>query len=437
VKKETIHPAKAVSGGVEPPGDKSISHRYAMLAGLAEGTSELRHFAAAVDCHSTLACMKALGAEVKVEKDAVKVTGRGARGLKSSWRALDAGNSGTTMRLLAGILAGQEFTTKLTGDASLQKRPMKRIVGPLRQMGADIRAKEDNFAPLEIHGTKLKAIEYHMPMASAQVKSAVLLAGLFADGVTAVTEPARTRDHTELALEEFGATIEKHGRTSRIHPLSRGSSSEGKLLAKSLDVPGDLSSAVFFIAAASLFPESSLLIHNVGLNPTRTYILDLFVSMGASIQMPNLRSAHGELVGDISVKGASLKGGVIEGEQIALLIDELPMLAALGPYTENGIEIRDAAELRVKESDRIAALAENLKRMGAKVEERPDGLRVEGRGAGKLHGAEIDPRGDHRIAMAFAVAGLAAEGETTIRDADCAGVSYPTFFEDLKRVAEL
>ncbi|HEY8715106.1 MAG TPA: 3-phosphoshikimate 1-carboxyvinyltransferase [Candidatus Acidoferrum sp.] len=436
MKKETIQPAKAISGAVEPPGDKSISHRYAMLAGLAEGTSELRHFAAAVDCHSTLACMKALGAEVKVEKDSVKVTGRGARGLKSSWRALDAGNSGTTMRLLAGILAGQEFTTKLTGDASLQKRPMKRIVGPLRQMGADIRARDDNFAPLEIHGTKLKSIEYQMPMASAQVKSAVLLAGLFADGVTVVTEPARTRDHTELALEEFGATIEKHGKTTRIHPLPRGNSSEGKLLAKSLDVPGDLSSAVFFIAAASLFPESSLLIHNVGLNPTRTCILDLFVSMGAAIQMPNLRSAHGELVGDISVKGASLRGGVIEGEQIALLIDELPMLAALGPYTENGIEIRDAAELRVKESDRIAALAENLKRMGAKVEERPDGLRVEGRSAGKLHGAEIDPRGDHRIAMAFAVAGLAAEGPTIIRDADCAGVSYPTFFEDLKRVAE-
>jgi 3-phosphoshikimate 1-carboxyvinyltransferase len=436
VKKETIQPARAVTGGVEPPGDKSISHRYAMLAGLAEGTSELRHFSAAVDCHSTLGCMKALGAEVKAEKDFVKVTGRGARGLKSSWKALDAGNSGTTMRLLAGILAGQAFTTRLTGDDSLQKRPMKRIVGPLREMGADIRAREDNFAPLEIHGAKLKAISYQMPMASAQVKSAVLLAGLFADGVTTVIEPARTRDHTELALEEFGATIETHGKTSHVHGLSNGSNGGGKLLAKSLDIPGDLSSAVFFIAAASLFPESSLLIHNVGLNPTRTAILDLFVSMGAAIQMPALRSAHGEIVGDLAVKGAALKGGVIEGEQIALLIDELPMLAALGPYTENGIEIRDATELRVKESDRIAALAENLKRMGAKVEERPDGLKVEGRNAGKLHGAEIDPKGDHRIAMAFAVAALAAEGETVIRGAECAGVSYPTFFEDLKRVAE-
>jgi 3-phosphoshikimate 1-carboxyvinyltransferase len=436
VKKETIQPAKSITGGVELPGDKSISHRYAMLAGLAEGTSELRHFSAAVDCYSTLKCMSALGAEVKIEKDTVRVTGRGARGLKSSWRALDAGNSGTTMRLLAGILAGQRFITRLTGDESLQKRPMKRIVAPLREMGADIRARDDNFAPLEIHGGKLKAIDYHMPMASAQVKSAVLLAGLFADGVTVVTEPARTRDHTELALEEFGATIEKHGKTTHVHGLSTGLNGSGKLIAKSLDVPGDLSSAVFFIAAASMFPQSSLLIHNVGLNPTRTAILDLFWSMGAAIQMPALRSTHGEVVGDLAVKGATLKGGVIEGEQIALLIDELPMLAALGPYTENGIEIRDAAELRVKESDRIAALVDNLKRMGAKVEERPDGLKVEGRKAGQLHGAEIDPRGDHRIAMAFAVAGLSAEGETIIRGAECAGVSYPTFFEDLNRLAE-
>ena len=436
MKTETIQPGKNIAGGVELPGDKSISHRYAMLAGLAGGTSELRNFSAAVDCHSTLKCMSSLGAEVKIDKNIVKVTGRGARGLKSSWRALDAGNSGTTMRLLAGILAGQEFTTKLTGDESLQKRPMKRIVGPLRQMGADIRAREDNFAPLEIRGAKLKAINFGMPMASAQVKSAVLLAGLFADGVTTVTEPARTRDHTELALEEFGATIEKHGKTIRVHGLNSGANDSGKLVAKSLDVPGDLSSAVFFIAAASLFAESTLLIHNVGLNPTRTAILDVFASMGAAIQMPSLRSAHGEIVGDLAVKGATLRGGVIEGEEIPLLIDELPMLAALGPYTEQGIEIRDAAELRVKESDRIAALVENLKRMGATVEERPDGLKVAGRSAGKLRGAEIDSRGDHRIAMAFAVAGLGAEGNTTILGAECAGVSYPNFFAELERLVE-
>ena len=406
-----------------------------MLAALAEGTSELRHFSAAADCRSTLACMSALGAGVKTDNDTVRVTGRGPHGLKSSWRALDAENSGTTMRLLAGILAGQQFSSKLTGDDSLQKRPMKRVIGPLREMGADIRARDDNFAPLEIRGAPLKAIDYKMPMASAQVKSAVLLAGLFADGVTSVTEPARTRDHTELALEEFGATIEKGGRTIRIHGLG-GANGGGKLLAKSLDVPGDLSSAVFFVAAASLFPDSNVLIHNVGLNPTRTAILDLLVSMGAAIQILGLKSAHGEVVGDLAVKGASLKGGVIAGDQIPLVIDELPMLAALGPYTEEGIEIRDAAELRVKESDRIAALVENLLRMGALVEERPDGLKVQGRRAGKLRGAEIEPRGDHRIAMAFAVAGLAAEGNTTIRDADCAAVSFPTFFQELNRLAE-
>jgi len=435
VKKRTIHPAKTLSGGVEPPGDKSISHRYAMIAALADGASELRHFAAAADCHSTLDCVKALGAEVKVAKATVHITGHGPRGLKGARRALDAGNSGTTMRLLAGILAGQEFTSQLTGDASLQKRPMKRVVGPLRQMGADIRARDDNFAPLEIRGGSLHAIDFQMPVASAQVKSAVLLAGLFADGETIVTEPARTRDHTEIALEEFGAPIDKIGKTIRVRGVLAGNG-HTKLQPRSLDIPGDLSSAVFFIAAASLFPDANLLIHNVGLNPTRTAILDVFASMGASLQMLSVRSAHGELVGDLAVKGTPLKGGVIEGHQIPLVIDELPMLAALGPYTEQGIEIRDAAELRVKESDRIAALAENLRRMGANVEERPDGLRVEGRTAGKLHGAEIEPRADHRIAMAFAVAALAATGSTVIRNAECAAVSYPTFYEDLDRVAE-
>jgi 3-phosphoshikimate 1-carboxyvinyltransferase len=433
--KQTILPAKHLAGAVEPPGDKSISHRYAMLAALAEGTSELRHFAAAADCQSTLQCMRALGAEVKTDRDVVRITGHGPRGLKSSWRALDAGNSGTTMRLLAGILAGQDFTSKLTGDASLEKRPMKRVISPLREMGAEIRARDDNFPPLEIRGRRLHAIDYQMPLASAQVKSAVLLAGLFAEGSTTVREPVRTRDHTELALEEFGAAIEKHGNTISVHPLG-DSDGGGKLRGRSLEVPGDLSSAVFFIAAASLFPESSLVIHNVGLNPTRTAILDVFVSMGAAIQMMSLRSMHGEVVGDLAVQGAALKGGTIEGAQIPLVIDELPMLAALGPFTEEGIEIRDAAELRVKESDRIAALASNLRRMGASVEERPDGLRVEGREAGPLHGAEIEPQADHRIAMAFAVAGLAAEGATVLRDADCAAVSYPQFYQDLERVAE-
>jgi 3-phosphoshikimate 1-carboxyvinyltransferase len=434
VKEQTIRPAKHVTGGVEPPGDKSISHRYGMLAAIAEGTSELRHFAAAADCQSTLDCMSALGAEVKKDKDTVRVTGHGPRGLKSSWRALDAGNSGTTMRLLTGILAGQEFTTKVTGDESLQQRPMGRVVSPLREMGADIRARQDNYAPLEIRGGRLHKIAYKTPMASAQVKSAVLLAGLYTDGVTSVTEPARTRDHTELALEEFGAVIEKQGTTVSVHSVVAGNGAT--LQGRSLDIPGDLSSAVFFIAAASLLPESALLIHNVGLNPTRTAILDVFAAMGATVQVTSLRSAHGELVGDLSVNSAEMKGGIIEGVQIPLVIDELPMLAALGPFTEQGIEIRNAAELRVKESDRIAALAENLKRMGATVDERHDGLRVEGRQAGRLKGAEIDTRGDHRIAMAFSIAALGADGPTLIRNADCAGVSYPTFYQDLERVAE-
>jgi 3-phosphoshikimate 1-carboxyvinyltransferase len=311
---------------------------------------------------------------------------------------------------------------------------MKRGVGPLREMGAEIKAREDNFAPLEIRGGKLRALDYKMPMASAQVKSAVLLAGLFAEGETIVTEPARTRDHTELALEEFGAPIERNARVTRIH--GAGSNGSIKLQARNLNVPGDISSAVFFIAAASLFRESSILIQNVGLNPTRTAILDVFVEMGASIQIHSVQSSHGEVIGDLAVKGASLRGGVISGDTIPLVIDELPMLAALGPYTEEGIEIRDAGELRVKESDRIAALAENLRKMGATVEERPDGLKVAGRSAGKLRGAEIEPHGDHRIAMAFAIAGLAAESPTTIRDAECAGVSFPSFYEDLNRVAE-
>ena len=434
MKTETIRPIHSLTGGLELPGDKSISHRYALLAALAEGTSELRNFAAARDCHSTLGCIKALGAGVAINGSTVQITGHGSRGLKSSWRTLDAENSGTTIRLLSGILSGQSFNSRITGDASLQKRPMKRVITPLRQMGADIRGRDDNFPPLEIHGGKLQAIHYKMPMASAQVKSAILLAGLFAEGETSVTEPAATRDHTELALHEFGAAVQKAGRTLTIQGVAAGNG-KSPLHPVSFEIPGDLSSAVFFIAAASLLRHSNLYISNVGLNPTRSAILDLFSQMGAAVTVVNLESKQGELVGALSIKGAQLRGGVISGDSVPLLIDELPMLAALGPYTEQGIEIRDAGELRVKESDRIAALAENLKRMGAKVEERPDGLRVEGCSAGKLRGAEIDPRGDHRIAMAFAIAALAASGETRILDVDCAAVSYPAFFQELRRLS--
>ena len=400
-----------------------------MLASLAEGTSEITRFSAAADCRSTLDCFSRLGVKIEIQGDRVRVAGLGLEGLRKPSRTLDAGNSGTTMRMLAGILAGQEFRSTLDGDASLRRRPMRRVMDPLAQMGARIHAREGGFAPLKIEGTQLSPIDYALPVPSAQVKSAVLLAGLFAEGVTSVTEPVRTRDHTELALAEFGARLDHEGRTIRIHGRPR-------LKGRTLAVPGDLSSAVFFLAAAMVLPESNLVIHNVGLNPTRSAVLDVLGSMGAPVSLVSIRSEHGELIGDVSVRHEPLKGGSIEGDAIAQLIDELPAIAVLGPYTEQGIEIRNAAELRVKESDRIAVLAENLRRMGAQVDELPDGLRVAGRSAGRLHGAEIEPHGDHRMAMAFAVAALGAEGETVIRDAECAAVSYPDFFPTLERLVE-
>jgi len=400
-----------------------------MLASLAEGASEITHFSAAADCRSTLDCFSRLGVKIEIQGDRVRITGLGLEGLRRPRSTLDAGNSGTTMRMLAGILAGQEFHSTLDGDASLRRRPMRRVMDPLKQMGARIQSRDGGFAPLKIEGTRLSPIEYALPVPSAQVKSAVLLAGLFAEGVTSVTEPVRTRDHTELALAEFGARVDHQGRTIRVHGRPR-------LKGRSLAVPGDLSSAVFFLAAAMMLPESNMVIHNVGLNPTRSAVLDVLGSMGAPVSLVSIRSEHGEVVGDVSIRHEPLKGGSIEGDAIAQLIDELPAIAVLGPYTEQGIEIRNAAELRIKESDRIAVLAENLRRMGAKVEELPDGLRVEGRSAGRLHGAEIEPQGDHRMAMAFAVAALGAEGETVIRDAECAAVSYPEFFAALERLVE-
>jgi len=429
VTKQIIHPARTINGSLEVPGDKSISHRYAMLAALAEGASDITHFSAAADCRSTLDCLSRLGAKVDSKDASVRIAGAGLAGLRKSRRSLDANNSGTTMRLLAGILSGQEFPSTIDGDASLRRRPMRRVMDPLTKMGARIEAREGGYAPLKITGARLTPIEYTLPVPSAQVKSAVLLAGLFADGVTSVIEPVRTRDHTELALAEFGARIDHEGRAIRIHGRPR-------LVGRTLVVPGDLSSAVFFLAAALVLPDSNIVIHNVGLNPTRSAVLDVLGSMGAAISLVSVRSDHGELVGDVAIGHEPLRGGVIEGDLIAQLIDELPAIAILGPYTEQGIEIRNAAELRVKESDRIAALAENLRNMGATVEERPDGLRVEGRSAGRLHGAEIEPRGDHRMAMAFAVAALGAEGNTTIRDAECAAVSYPDFFSTLDRLVE-
>jgi 3-phosphoshikimate 1-carboxyvinyltransferase len=429
VSKQIVRPARTISGSLEVPGDKSISHRYAMIAALAEGPSEITHFSAAADCRSTLDCFSRLGVKSEIQGDRVRIAGAGLEGLRKPRRTLDAGNSGTTMRMLAGILAGQDFRSVLDGDASLRRRPMRRIMDPLAKMGARIESRDGGFAPLKIDGARLSPIEYALPVPSAQVKSAVLLAGMFADGVTSVVEPVRTRDHTELALSEFGAHIEHEGRTIRIHGRPR-------LTGRKLAVPGDLSSAVFFLAAALVLPESNIVVHNVGLNPTRSAVLDVLGSMGAPVSLVSIRSEHGELVGDLSIRHEPLKGGTIDGEAIAQLIDELPAIAVLAPYTEEGIEIRNAAELRVKESDRIAVLAENLRHMGAQVEELPDGLRVAGRSAGQLHGAEIEPHGDHRMAMAFAVAALGAKGETTIRDAECAGVSFPDFFPALERLVE-
>jgi len=423
---KSISPGGNINGVLELPGDKSVSHRYAILAALAEGKSEILNYSSAADCKSTLACLRHLGVEVQQSRERLHITGKGLDGLQPPRRSLDAENSGSTIRMLSGVLAGQPFSSTITGDASLRARPMRRVVEPLRKMGAEIRTHGADCAPLEIHGGTLHSIDYSLPIPSAQVKSAILLAGLYADGVTTVRETVRTRDHTELALREFGATVESLNKSVRIHPRP-------KLEARQLTVPGDLSSAVFFIAAALILPDSALMLHNVGLNPTRTRVLDFLISIGAAIHLASVQLRDGELVGDVSVKHSVLSGGAIDGAQAAEMIDELPMLAALGPFTEKGIEIRGAQELRVKESDRIATLAAGLQRMGATVEEFPDGLRVEGRSAERLRGAKVDPAGDHRIAMALSIAALGAQGDTVIRNADCVAVSYPEFFETLGR----
>jgi 3-phosphoshikimate 1-carboxyvinyltransferase len=423
-----IRPARGLTGTVRMPGDKSISHRYAMLSAIAEGASEIRFFSPAADCASTLACLEKLGVPVEraVEgqgQDAVvRVQGSGRAGLKPPNADLDAGNSGSTMRMLSGILAAQPFRSRLVGDPSLSRRPMQRIIDPLSRMGARIRAAEGGLPPLEIEGAPLRAIRFELPVASAQVKSAVLLAGLFAEGVTEVVEPATTRDHTEIALEHMGAEIERHGRNVSV----RGPASlrPGKLY-----VPGDISSAAFFIASALALPESNLVIQNVGLNPTRTALLDVLVPMGARIKVLSLEVVNGELIGDLHVESSELEGGELPTGSVPGLIDELPILAVLGTRMSRGLTFHGAGELRVKESDRLRAVTDNLRRMGAQVEEWPDGLSVPG--GQKLRGAEVQSHGDHRIAMAFAVAGLFAEGETRIEAADAVAVSFPGFFETL------
>ena len=421
--RQTISPAKAVNGLVTLPGDKSISHRYGMLAAIAQGRSTIANYSTGADCQSTLGCMAALGAKIERDAEGRVVVDGGA--LHEPKAQLDAGNSGSTIRMLSGILAAQPFVSKIGGDESLSRRPMARVIKPLTQMGALIDAREGTYPPLTIHGRPLHGIDYTLPMASAQVKSCVLLAGLFAEGDTIVREPARTRDHTEIALKEFGADIA----TERLTITLRAGA---KLTGRELYVPGDLSSACFFLVAALLMKEADLVIQGVGVNPTRSALLDFLVSLGASIKILDVRQFGGELVADLRVKTSKVTGGVIEGAMTAALIDEIPALAVLGAAT-GGLTVRDASELRVKETDRIATIESNFRRMGVEIETAKDGFTV--RGGQKFHAAEIDPSGDHRIAMAFAVAALAADGDCVIEEAECAGVSFPEFFDTLHQVA--
>jgi len=425
MKDVVIKPARNVIGSIRLPGDKSISHRYAMLAALAEGTTRLRNFSSGADCASTLGCLRALGVPVTNSNGEIAITG-GPHAFHAPSTPLDCGNSGSTMRMLSGILAGQRFSSELIGDASLSRRPMRRIIEPLSRMGAEI-SSEDGHAPLRIRGGKLRGIEYKPPVASAQVKSSVLFAGLFGEGETTIEEPVRTRDHGELALSAFGAQIDQQRNRVTIKGGQRLKPIEAS-------VPGDISSAAFFLCAAALFSDSNLVIDSLLLNPTRAVLLDVLMELGARVRMVQVEEQHGELVGTIALEAGSLNGIKLAGWRSASLIDEIPVLAAIAPYTKDGLVVREARELRVKESDRIAAVARNLRAMGAKVEEHEDGLTVPG--GQQLHGAEIDSEHDHRIAMAFSIAALRASGETLIHGADAARISFPEFFEMLEGVVE-
>lgn len=423
-----IRPARNILGTLRLPGDKSISHRYAMLGAFAEGTSRFSNFSTGADCASTLACMQSLGAKVrKLDDGRIEIDGVGGHVTPAS-HPLDCGNSGSTMRMISGLLAPQQGAFTLVGDASLSRRPMERIRKPLAEMGAHL-TLTDGHAPINIEGATLRAIDYTTPVPSAQVKTCVLLAGLQASGTTTVREALRTRDHSELALRAFGATL-----TRSIDSISI--TGPQTLHAIEAAVPGDISSAAFFFCAAALFPNSGLILDGIGLNPTRASLLDVLTTLGARIAVLQLQEVHSELVGTVQITAdeSGLRSTEISGGLAAQLIDELPVLAAIGPYTSGGIRIRDAKELRVKESDRIALVVRNLRAMGAEVEEFEDGLDVPG--GQQLHGAVIDSGGDHRIAMAFSIAALRAEGETRIQGAESADISFPEFFDLLDLVAE-
>jgi 3-phosphoshikimate 1-carboxyvinyltransferase len=425
---QVIRPARNVYGSLRLPGDKSISHRYAMLGAFADGVSRFTNFSTGADCASTLDCMEALGAKVnRLGGEAVEITGVGGH-VTPADQPLDCGNSGSTMRMMSGLLAPQEGSFTLTGDASLSRRPMERIRKPLEAMGARLTLTEGH-APLRINGGPLKAIDYTTPVPSAQVKTCILLAGLQTTGTTTVREAVRTRDHSELALRAFGAKLT---RTLDSVSITGPQSLHGI----EATVPGDISSAAFFLCAAALYPGSGLVLDSLGLNPTRATLLDVLTSLGAKINVLHVEERNAELVGTVQVSAPAEGLGTTEvrGALAAQLIDELPVLAAIGPYTSGGIRIRDAKELRVKESDRIALTVKNLRAMGAEVTEFEDGLDVPG--GQKLHGATIDSGSDHRIAMAFSIAALRAEGETLIQGAESVAISFPEFFNLLDLVAE-
>ena len=418
---------KSLRGEITVPGDKSISHRAVMFGSLAQGTTTVENFLRGADCLSTIDCFRRLGIQIDETPELITIHGKGLHGLTGPSQLLDAGNSGTTTRLISGILSGQSFETTLTGDASIQKRPMKRIIEPLTQMGASITSLHGNgCAPLNIQGRPLHGIHYTTKVASAQVKSSILLAGLYADSATSVTEPALSRNHSELMLRQFGADVQTEGTTATIQP--------GPALAgQKIVVPGDISSAAYFIAAACITPESELLIRNVGTNPTRDGILRVCRMMNADVTILPHAQNDGEPSADLLIRSSSLKGCVIEGELIPTLIDELPVIAVMACFAEGTTIIRDAAELKVKESNRIDVMAENLTAMGAQVTATDDGLIIEG--GRPLRGAAIDSHLDHRIAMSFAVAALNTDGETEIQDAECVNISYPAFYQDLNRIS--
>jgi 3-phosphoshikimate 1-carboxyvinyltransferase len=428
IEERIVRPAKNIYGSLRLPGDKSISHRYGMLAAFAQGASRFTNFSTGADCASTLACMSALGATVtRPEEGVIEVTGVGGTVQQPS-AALDCGNSGSTMRMISGLLSPQQGKFTLIGDSSLSRRPMERIRKPLAQMGAQLTLTEGH-APILIEGHPLRAIDYTTPVPSAQVKTCVLLAGLQTKGTTTVREALRTRDHSELALRAFGAQVERSVDSVSI-------TGPQTLQAIQAAVPGDISSAAFFLCAAAIFPGSQLLLDSLGLNPTRATLLDVLTALGAQISVLNLEDKHSELVGTVQITSPAegLGSTSISGALAAQLIDELPVLAAIAPYTSGGIRIRDAKELRVKESDRISLVVQNLRAMGAEVTEHEDGMDVPG--GQQLHGATIDSGGDHRIAMAFSVAALRATGDTLIHGSESAAISFPEFFDLLDFIAE-